>query len=85
MHIRDTEGYLDSRKIQVQFIDLDDDGVVDDPDIFEQIVGEEDATIDTEDKLIFQKKYTTTDGVEDFKYFANPLINQCSRNTYSTK
>jgi len=68
---RDSEGYLDSRKIQVQFIDLDDDGVVDDPDIFEQIVGEEDTTILTKDKLIFQKKYTTTDGVEDFKYFAN--------------
>ena len=43
--------------------------------IFEQIVGEEDATIDTEDKLIFQKKYTTTDGVEDFKYFSNPITN----------
>jgi hypothetical protein len=72
---RDSEGYLDSRKIQVQFIDLDDDGIVDDPTIFEQIVGEEDATIDTEDKLIFQKKYTTTDGVEDFKYFSNPIVN----------
>ena len=68
---RDVEGYLDSRKIQVQFIDLDDDGVVDDPDIFEQIVGEENTAIATADKLIFQKKYTTTDGVEDFKYFAN--------------
>ena len=68
---RDAEGYLDSRKIQVQFIDLDDDGVVDDPDIFEQIVGEEDTSISTASKLIFQKKYTTTDGVEDFKYFAN--------------
>ena len=68
---RDAEGYLDSRKIQVQFIDLDDDGVVDDPDIFEQIVGEENVSIATADKIIFQKKYTTTDGVEDFKYFAN--------------
>jgi hypothetical protein len=68
---RDSEGYLDSRKIQIQFIDLDDDGVVDDPDIFEQIVGEENTAIATADKLIFQKKYTTTDGVEDFKYFAN--------------
>ena len=68
---RDVEGYLDSRKIQVQFIDLDDDGVVDDPDIFEQIVGEEDTSISTAAKLILQKKYTTTDGVEDFKYFAN--------------
>lgn len=68
---RDTEGYLDSRKIQVQFIDIDDDGVVDDPDLFEQIVGEDNTAIATADKLIFQKKYTTTDGVEDFKYFAN--------------
>ena len=68
---RDAEGYLDSRKIQVQFIDLDDDGVVDDPDIFEQIVGEENENISTSAKLIFQKKYTTTDSVEDFKYFAN--------------
>jgi len=68
---KDSEGYLDSRKIQVQFIDLDDDGVVDDPDIFEQIVGEEDTSISTEEKIIFQKKYTTTDGVEDFKYLDN--------------
>ena len=68
---RDVEGYLDSRKIQVQFIDLDDDGVIDDPDIFEQIVGEDDVAIATVDKIVFQKKYTTTDGVEDFKYFAN--------------
>jgi hypothetical protein len=68
---RDVEGYLDSRKIQVQFIDLDDDGVVDDPDLFEQIVGEENSSIPIADKIIFQKKYTTTDGVEDFNYFAN--------------
>ena len=72
---RDAEGYLDSRKIQVQFIDLDDDGVVDDPDMFEQIVGENNVDISTANKIIFQKKYTTTDGVEDFKYFANTLIN----------
>jgi hypothetical protein len=39
--------------------------------MFEQIVGEENTSIATADKLIFQKKYTTTDGVEDFKYFAN--------------
>jgi len=88
---RDTEGYLDSRKIQVQFIDLDDDGVIDDPDIFEQIVGEEDTTILTKDKLIFQKKYTTTDGVEDFKYFANTtaeiivIQNEAAIVPYSTR
>ena len=88
---RDTEGYLDSRKIQVQFIDLDEDGVVDDPDIFEQIVGEEDNSIATSAKLIFQKKYTTTDGVEDFKYFANTnaeivvIQNEAAIAPYSTR
>ena len=88
---RDAEGYLDSRKIQIQFIDLDDDGVVDDPDIFEQIVGEEDTTILTKDKLIFQKKYTTTDAVEDFKYFANTsaeiivVQNEAAIAPYSTR
>jgi hypothetical protein len=88
---RDVEGYLDSRKIQVQFIDLDDDGVIDDPDIFEQIVGEEDVSILTKDKIIFQKKYTTTDAVEDFKYFANTtseilvIENEAAIAPYSTR
>jgi len=35
---RDAGGYVDSKKIEVTFFDSDDDGVVDDPDIFEQIV-----------------------------------------------
>ena len=88
---RDAEGYLDSRKIQVQFIDLDDDGVVDDPDMFEQIVGENNTSITTANKIIFQKKYTTTDGVEDFKYFANTnaeiivVQNEAAIAPYSTR
>lgn len=88
---RDAEGYLDSRKIQVQFIDLDDDGVVDDPDMFEQIVGENNTAITTANKIIFQKKYTTTDGVEDFKYFANTnaeiivVQNEAAIAPYSTR
>jgi hypothetical protein len=68
---KDSEGYLDSRKIQIQFIDLDDDGVFDDPDIFEQIVGELDDSVSIGEKVIFQKKYTTSDGVEDYKFFNN--------------
>jgi hypothetical protein len=68
---RDSEGYLDSRKIQVQFIDLDDDGVFDNPDIFESITGDKDVTVAADAKIILQKKYITTDGVEDFKYFNN--------------
>ena len=68
---RDKEGYVDSRKIQIQFIDSDDDSVVDDPEMFEQLISQDDVTIADELKIIYQKKYTTTDGVEDFKYFSN--------------
>ena len=65
---RDEEGYVDTRKIQVQFFDLDDDGVIDDPDLFDKLV---EPTVNETSKLIFQQRYTTTDGVEDFKYFDN--------------
>mgnify|MGYP006072920779 CR=1 FL=1 len=65
---RDADGYVDSRKIQVQFFDRDDDGVLDDPELFNEIV---DPTINLETKYIFQQKYLTSDGVEDFKYFDN--------------
>jgi hypothetical protein len=60
---RDKEGYVDSKKVEVGFFDSDDDGVVDDPEIFTRFV----ATNDRE-KWIFLKKYTTTDNVDDFKY-----------------
>ena len=62
---RDAEGYVDSKKIEITFFDSDDDGVVDDPDIFDTIV---DETTNPLTKYIFQKKVTTTDGVEDFNY-----------------
>jgi len=65
---RDSDGYVDSRKIQVEFFDKDDDGVSDNPEVFEQIVSE---TVNSSTKFVFQKKYITTDGVEDFKYFDN--------------
>ena len=69
---RDEEGYVDTRKILVEFFDLDDDGVIDDPDLFEKLV---EPTTKEFNKLIFQKKYTTTDGVENFRYFSNELVN----------
>ena len=68
---KDVDGYVDSRKIEVQFIDLDDDGIVDDPEIFEQIVNENNNNIPISERLIFQKSYKTSDGVQDFKYFSN--------------
>ena len=65
---RDKEGYIDTKKIEITFFDSDDDGVVDDPEIFEQIVNE---TINPADKIIFQEKYVTSDNVEDYRYFDN--------------
>jgi hypothetical protein len=65
---RDKDGYVDTRKIQIEFFDSDDDGVPDNPELFLDIVQ---PTVNSQNKFIFQKKYTTADGVEDFKYFAN--------------
>lgn len=60
---RDREGYVDSKKIEIGFFDRDDDGVVDNPEIFEEFV-----TNNIQSQWIFQKKYTTTDDVEDFRF-----------------
>ncbi len=86
---RDPDGYIDSRKIEVQFIDLDDDGVVDNPELFDEIVSP--STVTTAQKTIFQKKYTTSDGVQDFKYFDNSVTeitivsNEAAIAPYSTR
>jgi hypothetical protein len=67
---RDAEGYVDSKRIEVSFFDADDDGVIDNPEGFIDIVAE---TVNPEAKYIFQKKYTTSDGVEDFRYVDNTV------------
>ena len=69
---RDPEGYVDSKKIQITFFDSDDDGVVDDPQIFEEVVQEK---INPLTKIVFQQKYLTTDGVEDYNYISKDDIN----------
>ena len=76
---RDAEGYVNSKKIQVSFFDEDDDGIVDDPQIFEEIVDEASAPTT---KYVFLQKRTATDGVEDFNY-----VPQATHNiiTLSTK
>ena len=69
---RDADGYVDSKKVEISFFDADDDGVVDNPGSFVDIVNE---TVSPTTKYIFQKKYTTTDGVEDYQY-----VTQASQN-----
>lgn len=59
---RDPEGYISSNKIQVTFFDSDDDGVIDNPDIFNEYVPND------QQSYIFQKKYITANSVEEFNY-----------------
>ena len=65
---RDAEGYIDSKKLEVSFFDDDEDGVVDDMDLFEELVS---PLVNVTDKYIIFKKVVTADGVEDFNYYNN--------------
>lgn len=68
---RDAEGYVNSKKIQVSFYDDDDDSVVDNPDIFKEIISE---TVNQKDKLVFLETVVTTDGVNDYVYVTRDSI-----------
>jgi hypothetical protein len=69
---RDSEGYVNSKKVQVSFFDEDDDGVVDDPELFDQIVNEVNNPLQ---KYIFSEKITSIDGVEEWFYKPNSELN----------
>jgi hypothetical protein len=63
------DGYIDTKKIEVTFNDSDDDGVADDPTIFEQIVNL--TSTDLKNRYIILEKYTISQGQEDYRYVAN--------------
>ncbi len=65
------DGYVDTKKIQVTFNDSDDDGVVDDPTLFEQLVIPTTSYTDIADNYIVLEKYTVTQGQEDYRYISN--------------
>ena len=77
---RDAEGYVDSSKIQVSFFDEDDDGVVDDPQIFDEIVNE---TVNPLTKYVFQLKTTTIDGVEEYNYISTAVSTNLGRYVFT--
>ena len=68
---RDTEGYVNSKKVQVSFFDEDDDGIVDNPELFDQIVNETNNPLQ---KYIFSEKVTSIDGVEEWIYKPNSIL-----------
>jgi len=62
------DGYIDSKKISISFSDTDEDGVVDDPDLFTHIVA---PTTNPREKYIFQQRRVGLDGVIDYYYLDN--------------
>lgn len=64
----DKGGYVDPKKIEVEFIDNDNNGVIDNPNTFDDIVS---PSTNPDEKIIFQKKFLSHDGVEDYRYFNN--------------
>ena len=63
---RNADGYVNSKKVEVSFFDLNDDGSVDDPDIFDIIV---DPNTSPLTKYVFLKKVSTDQGFSKFNYY----------------
>ena len=66
--VEEADGYQDNRKVQVGFLDDDDDGVVDNPELFDIIV-EPDTSVST--KFVFFEKYTSYNNIQRFKPYAS--------------
>ncbi len=62
------DGYIDSKKISISFYDNDEDGVVDNPEIFDIIVA---PLVNSNEKYIFQKSRISIDGVTDYYFIKN--------------
>jgi len=61
----DIDGYVNTKKIEVGFYDENNDGIIDDPDIFENLVAPQ---TNSSSKYIFQKKIQSNQGSEIFVY-----------------
>ena len=63
----EADGFQDNRKVKVGFFDADDDGVVDNPELFNIFV-EPDTSIAT--KFVFFEKYISYDNIERYRPYA---------------
>lgn len=63
------DGYVDTKKIQITFSDTDDDGIVDNPILFDDITDINNTPL--QNKYILQSKYEFSEGQEDYKYVSN--------------
>lgn len=62
---KNTSGYVNTKKIEVSFFDADDDGTLDDPDIFDAVVA---PGTDTDSKYIYFKKQNINE-TDVFDYY----------------
>lgn len=65
------DGYVDPKKIVITFADLDGNGVVDNPQLFEDTVFPTGTDTNPLGRYIVQQKYFITTGQEDYKYVSN--------------
>ena len=65
--VTEADGFQDNRKVKVGFYDDDDDGVVDNPDVYD-IVVEPDTNTTT--KFVFYQKYISYDNISRYKPYA---------------
>jgi hypothetical protein len=65
--VTEADGFQDNRKVKVGFFDADDDGVVDNPELFDIYV---EPTLSESTKFVFFEKYTSYDNIERFKPYA---------------
>jgi hypothetical protein len=65
--VTEADGFQDNRKVKVGFFDGDDDGVVDNPELFDIFV---EPTLSETTKFVFSEKYTTYDNIERFRPYA---------------
>ena len=63
---KNEDGYVNSKKVEVSFYDLNDDGSIDDPDIFDVIV---EPLVNTSSKYVFLKKASDVEGFANFNYY----------------
>ena len=66
--VTEADGFQDNRKVNVGFFDADDDGVVDNPELFDIYV---EPTLSESTKFVFFEKYTSYDNIERFRPYAS--------------
>jgi len=65
--VTEADGFQDNRKVKVGFFDADDDGVVDNPELFDIFV---EPTLSESTKFAFQEKYISYDNIERYRPYA---------------